>query len=164
MSQATWAWAGQALQAGQIRLRLAWVLACAFVQGRPATQRELARCWLRHGSRGCVCVAGNQPVCQRGLHPRHTKRDRECRACACAGHALAPRDAAAVAAAAAAAVAAAVARPPPNPLAGLPGAGLLRTLRLADDALAQGRHADAVLVYRGVRPWPEARALTLRSL
>ncbi len=72
---------------------------------------------------------------------------------------LAPRDTAAAAAAAAAAVAAAAARPPPNPLAGLPGAALLRALRLADDALAQGRHADAVLVYRGVRPWPEARAL-----
>jgi len=113
--------------------------------------------WLR------LCCR-NLPVCQRGLHPRHTKRDRKCRACACAGHALAPRDAAAVAAAAAAAVAAAAARPPPNPLAGLPGAGLLRALRLADDALAQSRHADAVLVYRGVRPWPEARALTLRSL
>ena len=34
----------------------------------------------------------------------------------------------------------------------------MRALRLADDALSQSRHADAVLVYRGVRPRPSVRA------
>lgn len=78
------------------------------------------------------------------------------RCCTDAGQAPG-KTAAAAAAAAAAAVAASAARPPPDPLAGLQGAGLARALRLADDALAQSRHADAVLAYRGVRPLPQVR-------